>query len=115
MALPPNNPNAATAAVEAEIKRMGPKDLVGLPDLDGGDLQLIGTLIQYFSFMDLNLRRALEAFHAKKLLGTGLAEHEVHLVVTPRPEFAEMVQSAKTAHEWLAKKVPEWNERYLKK
>jgi hypothetical protein len=52
---------------------------------------------------------------AKKVLGTGLAEHEVHLVVTPRPEFAEMVQSAKTAHEWLAKKVPEWNERYLKK
>jgi hypothetical protein len=26
-----------------------------------------------------------------------------------------MVQSAKSAHEWLAKKVPEWNERYLKK
>lgn len=198
MALPPDNPNAATAAVEAEIKKMGPKDLAGLPDLDGGDLQLIGTLIQYFSFMDLNLRRALETFHAekmlpkeyvklwpsnlpdskltealaaivtgmdpekeeieqsllwiqvidatrlkrnlvghfagkrynghdvyvfasksykdaKKVLGTGLAEHEVHLVVTPRPEFTEMVQSAKTAHEWLAKKVPEWNERYLKK
>ena len=52
---------------------------------------------------------------AKKVLGTGLAEHEVHLVVTPRPEFAEMVQSAKSAHEWLAKKVPVWNERYLKK
>lgn len=49
----------------------------------------------------------------KKVLGTGLAEHEVHLVVTPRP--AEMVLSAKTAHEWLAKKVLEWNERHLKK
>src|SRR5229473_4364396 len=68
MALPPNNPNAATAAVEAEIKRLGPKDLAGLPDLDGGDLQLIGTLIQYFSFMDLNLRRALETFHAEKMM-----------------------------------------------
>src|SRR5258707_10465081 len=68
MALPSDNPNAATAAVEAEIKKMGPKDLAGLPDLDGGDLQLIGTLIQYFSFMDLNLRRALETFHAEKML-----------------------------------------------
>jgi hypothetical protein len=198
MALPGDNPNAATAGVEVEIKKMGPKDLAGLPDLDGEDLQLIGTIIQYFSFMDLNLRRALETFHteamlpkeyvklwptnlpdskltealaaivtgmdpekekiedsllwikvidssrlkrnlvghfagkrykghdvyvfasksfkdARKVLGTGLAEHEVHLVVTPRPEFVEMVQSAKNAHEWLAKKVPEWNDRYLKK
>lgn len=198
MALPQNNPNAVTTAVEAEINKMGPEELAGLPDLDGGDLQLIGTLIQYFSFMDLNLRRALESFHAekmlpkeyaklwpsnlpdakltealtaivkdmgpeqekveesllwlqvidstrlkrnlvghfagkrysahdvyvfasksykdaKKVLGFGLAEHEVHLVVTPRPEFAEMVQSAKSAHEWLAKKVPDWHERYSKK
>jgi hypothetical protein len=68
MALPLDNPNAAAAAVEAQIKKMGPKDLAGLPDLDGGDLQLIGTLIQYFSFMDLNLRRALETFHTEKML-----------------------------------------------
>jgi hypothetical protein len=198
MALLGDNPNPATAAVEAEIKKMGPKDFAGLPDLDGEDLQLIGTLIQCFSFMDLNLRRALETFHteamlpkeyvklwptnlpdskltealaaivtgmdpekekiedsllwikvidstrlkrnlvghfagtrykghdvyvfasksfkdARKVLGTGLAEYEVHLVVTPRPEFVEMVQSAKNAHEWLAKKVPEWNDRYLRK
>jgi hypothetical protein len=45
MVLPGDNPNAATAAVEAEIKKMGPKDLAALPDLDGADLQLIGTLI----------------------------------------------------------------------
>jgi hypothetical protein len=198
MALPKDNPNAATDAVAAEIKKMGPKDLAALPDLDGADLQLIGTLIQYFSFMDLNLRRALETFHAekmlpreyakrwpdslsdskltealgvivksmdpakekveesliwiqvidstrlkrnlvghfagkrynghdvyvfasksnrdaKKVLGAELGQDQVHLVVTPRPEFAEMVRSAKNAHEWLAKKVPEWNERYLKK
>jgi hypothetical protein len=68
MALPKDNPNAATDAVAAEIKKMGPKDLAALPDLDGADLQLIGTLIQYFSFMDLNLRRALETFHAEKML-----------------------------------------------
>ena len=198
MALPKDNPNAATDAVAAEIKKMGPKDLAALPELDGGDLQLIGTLIQYFSFMDLNLRRALETFHAekmlpkeyaklwpdslpdskltealgvivkgmdpakekieelliwiqvidstrlkrnlvghfagkrynghdvyvfasksyrdaKKVLGAELGQDEVHLVVTPRREFAEMVQSAKNAHEWLAKKVPEWNEHYRKK
>ena len=66
MALPKDNPNAATDAVAAEIKKMGPKDLAALPDLDGRDLQLIGTLIQYF--MDLNLRRALETFHAEKML-----------------------------------------------
>jgi hypothetical protein len=198
MALPKDNPSAATDAVAAEIKKMGPKDLAALPDLDGRDLQLIGTLIQYFSFMDLNLRRALETFHAEKMLpkeyaklwpdslpdskltealgvmvkgmdpakekieesliwiqvidstrlkrnlvghfagkrynghdvyvfasksnrdakkvpGAELGQDEMHLVVTLRPGFAEMVQSAKYAHEWLAKKVPEWNEHYRKK
>jgi hypothetical protein len=196
MALPLNSPNAKTDAVEAEIKKMGPRDLAALPDLDDDDFKVIGTLIQYFCFMDLNLRRALETFHAakmlpkdyqklypnlpdakltealaaivsemdpdgedietsltwlkvidstrlkrnlaghfagkrfpghdvyvfasksekdaKKVLGFGLAQHEVHTVVVARSEFAEMVESAKSAHEWLAKKVPEWNGRYLK-
>ncbi len=48
MALPQDNPDAVTAAVKAEINKMGPKELAGLPDLDGRDLQLIGTLIQFF-------------------------------------------------------------------
>jgi len=52
---------------------------------------------------------------AKKVLGVGLAHDEVHLVVTPRIEFAEMVESARSAQDWLAKKVPEWHERYGKK
>jgi hypothetical protein len=65
MALPTDNPNVTTDAVASEIRKMGPKDLAALPNLDGADLQLIGTLIQYFSFMDLNLRRALEIFRRR--------------------------------------------------
>jgi hypothetical protein len=197
MALPKDNPNATTQAVEAEIKKMEPKALATLPDLDGEDLRLFGTLIQYFAFMDLNLRRALDMFNtqrmlpkdyakfwpdhlpdskltealgaiikemkpeheniplaltwlevidstrlkrnvvghfagkrypnhdvyvfasksskdSKKVMGASLGENEFHLVVMPRPEFAEMVQAAKNAHEWLARKTPEWNERYSK-
>ena len=49
-----------------------------------------------------------------KVLGTGLGPHEVQTAVAGRREFAEMVDSAKGAHEWLAAKVPEWNGRYLK-
>lgn len=198
MALPGNNPNAVTDAVAAEIKIAAAKDLAALPDLQADDLALFGTLIQYFSFMDFNLRRALEMFHAermlpkeyakfwpeslpdskltealgaiikgmdpdkekidealvwvqvidstrlkrnlvghfagkrytgqdvyvfasksykdaKKVLGIGLARDEAHFVVTPRAEFAEMVQSAKSAHDWLSKKVLEWNKRYSMK
>ena len=51
---------------------------------------------------------------ARKVLGLGLAQHEVHTVVAGRSEFAAMTDSAKSAQEWLAKKVPEWNKRYLK-
>jgi hypothetical protein len=68
MALPKDNPNAQVDAVAAEIKAMGSKDLAALPDLEAEDFRLFGTLIQYFAFMDLNLRRALETFHSLKML-----------------------------------------------
>jgi hypothetical protein len=68
MALPTDNPSAKTAAVAEEIKKMGPKDLASFPDLEADDLLLFGTLIQYFAFMDLNLRRALEVFYKAKML-----------------------------------------------
>jgi len=197
VALPKSNPSPKTDAVAGEIKRMGPKDLSALPDLDGDDFRLIGTLIQYFGFMDFNLRRALVTFHdakmlpkeylkfypkiqdslmtkalaeivtgmdpkqehietaltwikvidvtrtqrnlvahfagkrhpkedvyvfvsknekdAIKVLGTGLGANEVYTSVLGRSEFVEMVGSAKNALDWLAKKVPEWHDRYGKK
>jgi hypothetical protein len=51
---------------------------------------------------------------AIKVLGIGLGEHEVHTSVAGRSEFADMVESAKNAHQWLARKAPEWNEQYPK-
>jgi hypothetical protein len=51
---------------------------------------------------------------AIKVLGVGLGKHEVHTSVAGRSEFAQMVESAKIAHEWLAGNVPEWNEQYPK-
>lgn len=196
MALPNDNKTPKTEAVKAQIEKMGPKDLAALPDLDQEDFLLIGMLIQCFCFMDLNLRRALETFHAAKMLpkayqklypnlpdakltealaaivqetdpngedietaltwlqvidqtrshrnlvghfaakrypdhdvyvfasisdkdarkvfGFGLAEHQVHTMVAGRAEFSAMVEAARNAQLWLAKKVPDWNERYLK-
>ena len=196
MALPNENRTAKTDAVEAAIKKVGPKDLVALPGLDGDDFKVFGTLIQHFCFIDLILRRALELFElsqmlpetakklypnlpdakltetlveivnamdakaedkpaaltwlevisktrgyrnlvghfagkrfpghdvyvfasksdkdARKVLGFGLAEHRVHTVVTGRSDFAEMLKSVEQAQLWLAKKVPEWDERYLR-
>ena len=68
MGLPADNPNATTDLITAEIKAAAGKDLAALPDLQPDDLTLFGTLVQYFCFMDLNLRRALETFHAAKML-----------------------------------------------
>ncbi len=68
MALPPNNPNAVTDAVAKEIETAAAKNLAALPDVDSGDLAIFGTLIQYFAFMDFNLRRAIETFHFEKML-----------------------------------------------
>lgn len=44
--------------------------LFDFPVLQPADHQLIGAFIQYFNYIDLNLRRAIEAFaHAKLLQG----------------------------------------------
>src|SRR5258708_6227376 len=68
MALPNENRTAKTDAVEAEIKKMGPKDMAALPGLDADDFRVFGALIQHFCFIDLNLRRVLELFHLSEML-----------------------------------------------
>src|SRR5882672_2608608 len=68
MALPNENRTAKVIAVEEAIGKMSPQELAALPGLDGEDFKVVGTLIQHFSFMDLNLRRALELFKLSKML-----------------------------------------------
>jgi hypothetical protein len=49
---------------------------------------------------------------ARKVLGGSLAAHRVHTVVAGRSEFFEMTNSVGHAQFWLAKKIPEWEQRY---
>jgi hypothetical protein len=51
---------------------------------------------------------------ARKVLGRSLSAHHVHTAVAGRSEFLEMTKSVELAQLWLAKKVPEWEQRYLK-
>jgi hypothetical protein len=49
---------------------------------------------------------------ARKVLGHGLASHRVHTAVVGRSEFSEMTKSVGRAQLCLAKKIPEWEQRY---
>jgi|SRR5208337_2100284 len=49
---------------------------------------------------------------ARKVLGRGLAAHRVHTAVAGRSEFLKMTKSVEQAQLWLAKKIPEWEQRY---
>lgn len=51
---------------------------------------------------------------ARKVLGRGLTAHRVYTAVAGRSEFLEMTKSVEQAQLWLAKKIPEWDQRYLK-
>ena len=51
---------------------------------------------------------------ARKALGDGLSSHHVHNAVVGRSDFAEMINSIEQAQVWLARKIPVWDERYLK-
>ena len=49
---------------------------------------------------------------AMKVLGRNLQVHHVHTAVAGRSEFFDMTQSVGLAQLWLARKIPEWEERY---
>jgi hypothetical protein len=49
---------------------------------------------------------------ARKVLGRSLPAHHVHRAVVGRSEFFEMTKSVEQAQLWLAKKIPEWEQRY---
>ena len=68
MALPQNNPNDKINTAEAAVARLSSEALATLPDPDEGDFRVIGKLVQYFSYMDFKLRRALEIFHKANLI-----------------------------------------------
>jgi hypothetical protein len=68
MALPRENKTEKVTNVQEAVAKMSPQEIGALPGLDDEDFRLFGTLVQHFSFIDLNLRRALEIFHLAKRL-----------------------------------------------
>ena len=50
---------------------------------------------------------------ARKVLGRTLPEHRVHFAVAGRAEFYTMARGLGDLQAWLARKVPEWDQRYL--
>lgn len=51
---------------------------------------------------------------ARKVLGKSLPEHGVHFSVAGRSELFKLEELINGHQAWLSKKVPEWDERYLK-
>ncbi len=68
MALPREIKTEKVTNVQETVAKMSPQEIGALPSLDDEDLRLFGTIVQHFSFIDLNLRRALEIFHLAKRL-----------------------------------------------
>jgi len=68
MALPKSVDTAKVRAVSEAIDKMTAQEIATLPGLDDEDLRLFGAISQYYCFIDLNLRRALEIMHLAKRL-----------------------------------------------
>jgi hypothetical protein len=65
-----------------------------------------------FPNQDVYVFASKSDWDARKVLGGGLAAHRVHTAVAGRSEFLEMTKSVEQAQLWLAKKIPEWEQRY---
>jgi len=120
----PNLPDAKlTEALEAVVKKMDPtaEDIatavtwIEVIDTTRRQRNLVGHFAgKRFPKHDVYVFVSKSEKDARKVLGFGVAQHEVHTVVAARSEFREMTKSSKSALDWLAKKVLEWNGRYLK-
>jgi hypothetical protein len=93
---------------------MSPEAISALPSLGGEDFKAFGMLIQHFSFIDLNLRRALELFWLSKMLPKSVIKQYPNLpdsrlvetlveVVKGMDEKAEDVPTALTWLELISK------------
>lgn len=51
---------------------------------------------------------------ARRVLGKDLGEHRVHFSIAGRSEMFELERLLNSHQDWLAKKIPEWDARYLK-
>ena len=99
MALPNENKTAKVVAVEQAIGKMSPQELAALPALDASDFQIFGTLIQYFSFIDLNLRRALELFKLAKMLPKTALKQYPNLT-----DRRSLKRSLRLCREWMRRR-----------
>jgi hypothetical protein len=67
MALPPQNATPRLERMQREVDRLGGQ-LFEFPHLQPSDYQLFGAYIQMYNFIDMNLRRCVEAFHQGNVL-----------------------------------------------
>ncbi|MET4279735.1 MULTISPECIES: hypothetical protein [unclassified Bradyrhizobium] len=67
MALPPQNATPRLEIMQREVERLAGQ-LFEFPELQPGDYQLFGAYIQMYNFIDMNLRRCVEAFHLGNVL-----------------------------------------------
>jgi hypothetical protein len=50
---------------------------------------------------------------ARQALGRDLAKHHVHFAVAGRPELFQLEPLLNGHQDWLSKKIPEWDARYV--
>jgi hypothetical protein len=74
MALPKAFPTPEIERVLNHVRSITSSEQNGLPSLGDRDLHMIGSLVQHYCFIDVNLRRAAEIFYLAKMLPKAAAK-----------------------------------------
>jgi hypothetical protein len=112
-----------TDVLKGCVEKMDPKDedlkdaLFRLEEI--GRCRVYRNLINHFAGKrfpneDVYVFASKSDRDARKVLGKSLPEHGVHFSVAGRSELLKLVELINGHQAWLAKKMPEWDERYLK-
>jgi hypothetical protein len=100
--LPPEHRNPRMEALSARLSAIPAQELFSFPVLQAADHQLFGAYIQLYNYMDLNLRRSVEAFAAVGMLPAAAARKYPKLHSSEiAPTVREVVQAMDPATEDL--------------
>lgn len=95
MPLPKPNETTETNRPQAFVQQRTPEELGRFPILRRSDMQLIGTYIQIYNYIDMHLRRCIEIFARRDMLSANFGKKYTRipaskLTSTLRPIFLAM-------------------------
>src|ERR1700691_3732403 len=104
MTLPPSYRSPEIDRLAALVWQISATELFKFPHLSHDVVLMLGAFIQYYNFIDLNLRRSIEVFSAANILPLDFQKRHLKL---PASELVAAAKSAVQIMDAVVEDIPE--------